>query len=379
MVNFYGLPPMARAGSGSKLCAMIHLTCRAPAIKFIKGSSFRLSIPWRLWVVGGAIAVTTVSAPAQEGQIEVELIDEVTLREQVVRLQVFLDRAGFSPGRIDGDYGEFTFKALDLYRQAHGGGLLTRARDPGSIEAPDVSDLNLAALEPLYTTYTVTTEDLAHIGNLPQDVEAQSKLKSMPYRSGAEAISEKFHTDIDFLEQLNRGKTANIQAGDILRVPNVEPFELASVKQLQTEAGVVQTTTAKQTSVRIDTNTNMLTLYKEGKLAAAYPVTLGSALTETPLGNWTVSGISTMPNFRHDKSMLQHGQRSDEFHMLPPGPNNPVGVVWIQLNKKGIGIHGTSAPDTIGRSESAGCIRLANWDVVRLARQLQNGVSVEIF
>jgi lipoprotein-anchoring transpeptidase ErfK/SrfK len=122
----------------------------------------------------------------------------------------------------------------------------------------------------------------------------------------------------------------------------------------------------------------MLTVYESEKLLAAYPVTIGSAQTASPVGDWTVRGVAKMPNFRYDKAMLNHGKRSGNFHILPPGPNNPVGVIWIQLNKKGIGLHGTSDPDAIGRNASHGCVRLANWDIVRLAAKVKAGVPVSI-
>jgi lipoprotein-anchoring transpeptidase ErfK/SrfK len=122
----------------------------------------------------------------------------------------------------------------------------------------------------------------------------------------------------------------------------------------------------------------MLTVFENDKLVAAYPVTVGSERTESPVGKWKVTEISTMPNFRYDKSMLKKGVRSDNFYMLPPGPNNPVGVMWIQLNKDGIGIHGTNDPGTIGRASSHGCIRLANWDVVRFAQKIELNVPVTI-
>nr|MDQ6913132.1 L,D-transpeptidase [Verrucomicrobiota bacterium] len=104
-----------------------------------------------------------------------------------------------------------------------------------------------------------------------------------------------------------------------------------------------------------------------------------SARTESPIGEWKVRGVAKLPTFRYDEEMLNHGERSGDFHMLPPGPNNPVGVIWIALNKKGIGLHGTENPDSIGRSASHGCVRLANWDIVRLATRVKAGVSVSIY
>ena len=228
---------------------------------------------------------------------------------------------------------------------------------------------------------------------------AQAKQKSLPYRSAGEAIAEKFHTDADFLAELNPGKTKSIKAGDTLTVPNVEPFELTEVKDLKAGSEIAandqddegekkngksekkdkNTEPAAGTmAVKVDTQSNMLTVREGEKLIAAYPVTVGSTQTESPVGDWTVRSVAKMPNFRYDKAMLNKGERSSDFHLLPPGPNNPVGVIWIQLNKKGIGLHGTSDPDAIGRSASHGCVRLANWDVVRLASKVKAGVPVTI-
>ena len=130
--------------------------------------------------------------------------------------------------------------------------------------------------------------------------------------------------------------------------------------------------------MKVDTKTNMLGVFDAEKLVAAYPVTIGSARNTSPIGEWKVRGVSKLPTFRYDKEMLEHGERSGNFHMLPPGPRNPVGVMWIALNKKGIGLHGTNDPDSIGRAVSHGCIRLANWDVVRLATKIKAGDKVSI-
>lgn len=331
--------------------------------------------------------------------------------EAATRLQVFLDRAEFTPGKIDGHYGEFTVKALALYRQAQGTAPAPQAAPPPKKDkakretAPDVSGLDLASVDPVFLTYTVTEADLQSVGELPSTVPEQAKKKSLPYKNAAEAIAEKFHTDVDFLAELNPGKTKAIKAGDTLSVPNVEPFDLPAVKDLkpgneipakaaneiedETDAkkGKGKKPTKKSeetapspptTAVKIDIKTNMLTVWESEKLIAAYPVTIGSAQTASPVGDWTVRGVAKMPNFRYDKAMLNKGERSSNFHMLPPGPNNPVGVIWIALNKKGIGLHGTNDPDSIGRSASHGCVRLANWDAVRLAGKVKAGVPVSI-
>ena len=314
--------------------------------------------------------------------------------EAATRLEVFLDRANFSPGALNGRYSEFTIKALTLYRQSRGE--QPSPPPPKTEAAPDVSGLDLASVGPAFVDYTVTDNDLQNIGQVPGTVAAQAKVKFLPYRDAAEAIAEKFHCDVHFLAELNPGKTKTIKPGDQLRVPNVEPFELAAVKDLKpgaemssavandmedendTEKNGTPESGPPPTSVKIDTKTNILEVFEADKLIAAYPVTIGSSQTASPIGEWKVRGIAKLPRFRYDKEMLKHGQRSGNFHLLPPGPNSQVGVIWIALNKKGIGLHGTNEPETIGRAASHGCVRLTNWDVVRLAQKVKVGVPVSI-
>ena len=326
--------------------------------------------------------------------------------EAATRLQIFLIEQNFSPGKLDGTYNEFTWKALALYRQSRGEQpqvLPPRGKSKSNV-APDVTGLDLDSVGSAFVPYTVTDADLASVGPLPGSVPAQAKLKFLPYRDAADAIAEKFHSDVHFLEQLNPGKMKTIKAGDQLKVPNVEPFELGSVKEIKPgselnaqPANDVEYQPERQNQnadknnepkkdeaastpivIKIDTKINMLGVFQGEKLIAAYPVTIGSAHTASPIGEWKVRGIAKMPPFRYDKEMLQHGRRSGNFHLLPPGPRNPVGVMWIALNKKGIGIHGTNEPGSIGRAASHGCIRLANWDVVRLATKIKPGDNVSI-
>jgi lipoprotein-anchoring transpeptidase ErfK/SrfK len=131
--------------------------------------------------------------------------------------------------------------------------------------------------------------------------------------------------------------------------------------------------------IKIDTRYRMLDVYEGDKLVCSFPITPGSKKLPAPIGTWKVVGIATLPWFRWDEAMLEHGYRSDQFYNIPPGPRNPVGILWIGLNKKGIGIHGTNSPDTIGRSGSHGCIRLANWDAARILSQVTEGDQVLIF
>jgi lipoprotein-anchoring transpeptidase ErfK/SrfK len=321
--------------------------------------------------------------------------------EAATRLQVFLDRANFSPGKIDGHYNDLTRKALAAYRESRGEQPQTSPPPQSkrkSNAAPDATGLDLASINPVFMPCTVTEADLKSVGPSPKEPREQAKLKFLPYHDAADAIAEKFHSDIHFLEQLNPGKLKAVKPGDQLTVPNVEPFELASVKDIKPgsevasqaaneaeDQGDVQGGTPDQNKdattnrvVKIDTKTNTLEVREGEKLVAAYPVTVGSAHTASPIGEWKLRGIAKLPRFRYDKEMLQHGQRSGNFYMLPAGPRNPVGVMWIALNKKGIGIHGTNEPGSIGHAASHGCIRLANWDVVRLATKIKSGDNVSI-
>ncbi|MCX6847494.1 MAG: L,D-transpeptidase [Verrucomicrobia bacterium] len=355
--------------------------------------------------------------------------------EAATRLQVFLDRANFGPGKIDGRFGGFSEKALGLYREAHSLPPLPAAPAPAKVEGqpektmplPDLSDMDLASVKTVFIDYVVTEADVKATGKLPQEVPEMAKLKWLPYANVAEAVAEKFHVDVDYLKELNPGKLEALKAGDTLKVPNVLPFEIGGVKVLplldqiaakdaahekekgkqkpKAEAGKKSSEakgkvadkgkdakateekqvpakagplTADQIAIKVDTKDNMLRVFENEKLVAAYPVTIGSAQTVSPLGEWKVKGIARLPDFRYDLSFLKTGERSDETYLLSPGPNNPVGVIWVALNKPGIGLHGTSEPDAIGRSASHGCVRLANWDIARLATRVRAGVVVSI-
>lgn len=344
--------------------------------------------------------------------------------EAATRLQVFLDRAHFGPGKIDGHYGGFTEKALILYREAKGlppvnadaGDKKLKdekgAKDPNAKRPlPDLSDMDLSSVKEVFINYQVTEADVKSAGELPKDIPEMAKLKWLPYATVAEAVAEEFHCDLDFLKQLNPGKLESLKAGDTVKVPNVEPFDVGAVKDLplldlaasrdeaedegqgkkgkseskgkdakseEAEPSNSKVLPASEITVKVNTSNSMVHLYEKDKLVAAYPVTIGSTQTKSPQGDWKVKGIARLPDFRYDKEFLNTGERGDKTYLLPPGPNNLVGVIWIATNRRGIGLHGTSEPDSIGRSASHGCIRLANWDIVHLATRVRAGVVVSI-
>ncbi len=306
-------------------------------------------------------------APAEGGVVRAM---PVSAQEIITRLQIFLDQKNFGPGKIDGGWGEFTAKALLRYQMANG------EQPTGVIDAAMQKELE--HIFPIYSSYTVTADDLARVDpTLPWKPKEQAKKKIMAYRSVGEFLGERFHSSPDFLVKLNRGMNLEkLKPGATVRVPNVPAFRIEDVKEVA-DVGVKPIQGPRL--VRIDTKYHMLDIFDGKQLISSYPITPGSKKLPAPIGTWKIVGVATMPWFRWDEAMLNHGYRSEEYYNLPPGPRNPVGIAWIGLNKPGIGIHGTNSPDTIGRSGSHGCIRLANWDAARVIHQVADGMTVEIY
>jgi lipoprotein-anchoring transpeptidase ErfK/SrfK len=296
----------------------------------------------------------------------------VNEREAIAQLQIFLDQKHFGPGKIDGGWGEFTGKALNYYEEVNGLPITTEITSWATVG----DHLPMEDVYPIYTAYTITEEDAKRIGSIPRSYAAQTKQGRMPYTSLVEFLGERFHSDPNFLRKLNPTLNMDdLKVGDAVRVPNVEPFRIEEVKEI---AKLPKREEFLNREIRINTRTKILRLMEDGKLVSTFPITPGSASLPAPRGTWRIVGITELPWFRRDDSMLNHGVRSSNFHMIPAGPNNPVGVIWMALSKSGIGIHGTNSPDTIGRSGSHGCIRLANWDAIRLAKMVTEGMTVKI-
>ncbi len=286
--------------------------------------------------------------------------------EDILRLQIFLDTQLFGPGKLDGRPGEFTTKALKRYQRMQG------------LPETELAShtLDLSSVPENYSLYTIRAEDLKYIGEVPTQPAAQSKKKFLPYDSVLEFLTERFHCAPELIEFINRPlKMSGLKAGDVVKVPSVQPFIIEELTEMTTLPEVPEFLTRV---IKIDTREKILGLFDGEKLLASLPITPGSGHLATPPGNWRIVGIVQMPTFRWDKSVLEYGKRSDTFYELPIGPNNPVGVMWIGLNRPGIGIHGTNSPQTIGRSASHGCMRTANWDVVRLAKLITKGMPVII-
>jgi lipoprotein-anchoring transpeptidase ErfK/SrfK len=283
--------------------------------------------------------------------------------ESVLRLQAYLDRQGFGPGKVDGKLGEFTRKAVDCYNTTIG-------LPPGDYSAVMRASERLDA----FVIHTVTESDLAWVDpKLPLKPAEQTKATLLRYRSLAEFAAERYHTDENWLRRANPELDLDgLAAGAAIRVPNVVPFAIESLPR--PHQWTSDPAFAKRAAV-VDTGYRFVCIYEENRMIAAFPITPGEEKF-IRRGTWEVVIMQAWPPFRWDKSMLQTGRRSDNFHMLPPGPNSPVGVLWAGLNRPGIGLHGTSTPETIGRARSAGCVRLANWDAARLPNFLRPGAKV---
>ncbi len=217
------------------------------------------------------------------------------------------------------------------------------------------------------------------IGPVPDKEADQAKLKSLGYADAMEKLAERYHTSQATLIALN-GKGTKITAGLVIKVPNVIPAsqEFAETinpawrKTLWTlNVGSEQPAGAK---VVVDKSDGVLRVHDAaGKLVAQFPVTTGSGHDPLPIGTWKIQGAAYNPPFHYNPDLFWDADSKDEKALLPPGPNGPVGVVWLDLDKKHYGIHGTPRPETIGKTESHGCIRLTNWDAARLAMMVKPG------
>lgn len=321
-----------------------------------------------------------------------------------MQAQVVLERLGFSPGVIDGKTGLSTTNAVSGFQKANG------LPVTGKFDAPTMQAL--AQWSNIAATRVVTIPDDFAAGRfepLPKDPAQQAKLPEIGYTSLEEKLAERFHTTPEVLRGLNptiarqaearanaakeRGAlsppTANplppepYRAGTQLRVPNtggnrIDPSRVENKGWLSTLA-TLGVSDAQPEAARIVVSKSKGTLMaydKADKLVAVFTVTTGSEKDPLPLGDWKINGKSYNPEFSYDASLFWDVPDSKGEHLLPPGPNGPVGVVWIDLSKEHYGIHGTPEPQTIGRAESHGCVRLTNWDAARLAQMVSGSTKV---
>lgn len=315
-------------------------------------------------------ALSTVHA--QEKTFDLSDRIDSPKRQTALGLQLFLDREGFGPGRLDAWWGEFTSKAGIRWNEANPDKPIPLDKKG---EPKKGAHKELGWSKPLTVVYTITEADQAQVGTLPDGPEEMAKQKSLPYATLLELISEKFHCFPELIGELNGiGPDADLSVGQKLKVPNVErPFDAGSV-----EKRIAERSGDGSVEIRILRNAEILEVYEKGRIVHSFPVTPGSERIPAPAGDWKIDVVAWMPEFRYDKQMLEEGRRSENAHLLPPGPNNPVGIVWMGINKDGIGIHGTAEPDAIGRNASSGCVRLSNWDALVVGEKIGVGTKVRI-
>lgn len=269
----------------------------------------------------------------------------------IIRLQVLLDRAGASPGVIDGYEGENVTKAVTAFEAMQG------LPADGKLD-PEVID-RLSDDRPAIQPYVISGDDAKDlVASIPKDYSEQAQMAQLGYTSVAERLAERFHMDIDLIKALNPGSAFTPGQTISIAIPG-DPRK-GSAHRLEARKRTGQ----------------VLAFAEDGSLLAAYPATIGSKEQPSPSGTHKVKWVVRMPPYTYNPKINFRQGDNDEILNLPGGPNSPVGTVWIDLSKPTYGIHGTPEPSLIDKSASHGCVRLTNWDAEELAAMVKPGVVV---
>lgn len=318
----------------------------------------------------GAAQSQTQPAKAPAAKKQSDAIDGT-----IFHAQVLLDRAGFPPGVIDGKKGMSFEMAVKGFQTARGLDV------NGQLDNPTRAAL-LQDRSPSTRFLRIDENDAAgpFVGQIPHDPAEQAKMKCLCYRNLLEKVAEKFHTTPETIIALNSGSTV-LKAGTVLRLPNVLPASRnygnvkPDVAKMLSDLNV-SGDLPKGDKIVVDKSDGVLRVYKGDKLLGQFPATMGSTHDPLPLGDWKATTIAYNPPFHYQPDLFWDVADDKAEQRLPPGPNGPVGVVWIDLTKEHYGIHGTSAPETIQRAQSHGCVRLTNWDAARVALMVTPGMKV---
>lgn len=295
----------------------------------------------------------------------------------ILHAQVILDKLGFSPGIIDGREGQSLTLALKGFQETRG------LKQSGTLDAPTLSALHQYRSWRPVTRMQVPVSGLTgpFVDPLPKDPADQAKLQSIAYRRPLEKLAEMFHTTPEVLVELNPGG-GKIRQGASFVFPGVsttnhdyqgdwKPEWRQTLADLNVDADQPEAD-----HLVVDKSEKALKVYDaHDKLIAQFSASMGSQHDPLPLGTWKINVVDPNPRFHYNPDLFWDAKKDDEKAMLPPGPNGPVGVVWLDLSKEHYGIHGTPEPQNIGRTQSHGCIRLANWDAARLAMMVKPGIK----
>ena len=320
----------------------------------------------------GLVALATVLPVAASAQDPAN----PSLDRNVLHVQVILESLGFGPGVLDGRGGQSLVAALKGFQESRG--------------LPVTAQPDAATLHALYpyrakrptVTVALTPEMLAGpFVQIPKDYALQAKLPALGYKSVMEKLAEMFHTTPKVLIELNSGET-RLAPGTKVVFPNALPLTRdydaklrADWRQTLTTLNV-DATQPQADHIVVDKSDGVLrVLDAQNKLVAQFSATMGSSHDPLPLGTWKITATDYNPKFHYNPKLFWDAKKGSDPAMLPPGPNGPVGVVWMDLSKEHYGIHGTPNPETIGRAESHGCIRLINWDAARLSLMIKPGTK----